>query len=114
MQAGLTPRKRFTQTNDVFYAIADPTRRQLLDRLREGHACVKHLASPFGMSRPAVSQHLRILLDAKLIEVEAVGRERRYKLCPEQLQLAYDWIAHYQEFWPLKLAGLRKFLDKTK
>lgn len=114
MPAALTSRKRFAQTNDVFYALADPTRRQLLDRLRAGHGCVKHLASPFGMSRPAVSQHLKILLEAKLIEVEAVGRERRYKLCPEQLKLAYDWIAHYQEFWPRKLASLGRFLDKSK
>jgi len=64
------------------------------------------------MSRPAVSQHLRILLDAGLVAEQRHGRERRYRLVPEQLGPVRDWIAHYERFWDDRLKRLQKLLTK--
>jgi DNA-binding transcriptional ArsR family regulator len=98
----------------VFYAVADPTRRRLLDRLARGESHVNALAVPFRMSRPAVSQHLRILRDAGLVAVRRSGRERLYRLEAARLRDVYDWVAHYQRFWKEKLKSLGDFLDREK
>src|SRR5579871_457698 len=71
--------------SDVFGAISHPARRRMLDLLLEADSSVNTLAGHFEMSRPAVSQHLRILLDAGLVTEERHGRERRYHLIPERL-----------------------------
>jgi DNA-binding transcriptional ArsR family regulator len=97
---------------DVFHAVADPTRRRLLDRLARSEAHVNALAAPFRISRPAVSQHLRILRDAGLVVVRRCGRERLYRLEARRLREVYDWVAHYERFWKQKLAALREFLDR--
>lgn len=96
---------------DIYLAIADPTRRRLLDRLGSGEQPVNALAAPFRMSRPAVSQHLRILRQAGLVSVRRNGRERRYRVRGEKLREVYDWVAHYQKFWTEKLQALGKYLD---
>jgi len=96
---------------DIYLAIADPTRRRLLDRLGRGELAVNALAAPFRMSRPAVSQHLRILRQAGLVTVRRNGRERRYRVRGEKLREVYDWVAHYQKFWTEKLQALGKYLD---
>ena len=77
---------------DVFRAIADPTRRALLDRLRGGAAPVKDLASEFSQSRPAISKHLRVLRDARLVREQRVGRERVYEMDPMPLQRVAGWV----------------------
>ena len=97
---------------DVFQAIAHPTRRRLLDELAAGEASVSRLASPFDMSRPAVSQHLRILREAKLVSERRVGRERLYRLEPEPLREVNDWLARYERFWTDKLEALGEYLDR--
>ena len=108
-------RARFVPpASDVFHAVADPTRRRLLDRLSRGESHVNALAAPFRMSRPAVSQHLRILRDAGLVVVRRSGRERLYRLEARRLRDVYDWVAHYERFWKQKLAALREFLDREK
>src|SRR5262245_49199777 len=84
---------------EVFGAISHPARRRMLDLLADGERPVKALAANFEMSRPAVSQHLRILLDAGLVTEQREGRERRYRLAPEQLAPVRDWLAHYERFW---------------
>jgi DNA-binding transcriptional ArsR family regulator len=88
---------------DVFAAISHPARRRMLDLLAEADRSVNAIARHFQMSRPAVSQHLRVLLDAGLVAEERHGRERRYRLVPERLSPVRDWIAHYERFWDDRL-----------
>jgi DNA-binding transcriptional ArsR family regulator len=97
---------------DVFAAIAHPVRRRILDRLAEGEQPVNRLASPFDLSRPAVSQHLRILLDAGLVGERRAGRERRYRLRPEPLAEVRDWLRTYERFWRGRLVALGDYLDQ--
>jgi DNA-binding transcriptional ArsR family regulator len=97
---------------DVFGAISHPARRRMLDLLVEADRSVNTIAGQFQMSRPAVSQHLRILLDAGLVTEQRHGRERRYHLVPERLGPVRDWIAHYEEFWDDRLQRLQKQLSK--
>jgi len=98
---------------DVFAAIAHPKRRQILDYLTTGDATVKTLASQFeGVSRPAVSQHLAILLEAGLVSRRQDGRESFYHLEPERLQEIETWLRHYQQFWTRKLDALGGYLDR--
>src|SRR5271154_1501622 len=97
---------------DVFGAISHPARRRMLDLLVEGDRSVSTIAGHFQMSRPAVSQHLRILLDAGLVTEQRHGRERRYRLVPARLGPVRDWIAHYERFWDDRLQRLQNLLTK--
>lgn len=83
----------------VFDAIASPVRREILDLLRQGERPVHDLAASFAMTRPAVSQHLRVLREAGLVHEERAGRERRYRLDARPLRVVLDWAAHYEQFW---------------
>jgi len=96
----------------VFGAISHPARRQVLDLLREADSSVNAIAGHFRMSRPAVSQHLRILLDAGLVSEKRHGRERRYHLVPERLGPVREWIAHYDRFWDERLNRLQKLVAR--
>jgi len=97
---------------DVFHAVADPTRRALLDLLAQGEEPVNFLAERFAVSRPAISQHLAILLKTRLVGARRVGRERRYRLRPQPLAEIYDWVALYERFWTNKLRALSDHLRK--
>jgi len=97
---------------DVFGAIAHPARRRMLDLLVEADRSVNTIAGHFQMSRPAVSQHLRVLLDAGLVTEQRHGRERRYHLVPERLSPVRDWIAHYERFWDDHLQRLQNHLKQ--
>jgi len=96
----------------VFGAISHPARRQMLDLLVETDRSVSAIAEHFEMSRPAVSQHLSILLDAGLVTEQRHGRERRYHLVPERLGPVREWIARYERFWDDHLRRLQKLLSK--
>ena len=96
---------------DVFQAIADPTRRRILDLLGAGDRTVSEIASPFRISQPGVSQHLRVLRDANLVRQKRVGRYRRYRLNAAALRQVYDWVAHYDRFWDEKLKALGKYME---
>jgi DNA-binding transcriptional ArsR family regulator len=100
------------QKPDVFGAISHPARRQMLDLLMESDLSVNTITGRFRMSRPAVSQHLRVLLRAGLVNERRHGRERRYRLVPEQLAPVRDWLAHYERFWDDRLLRLQKVLSK--
>ena len=100
-------------TPDVFSAVADPTRRRLLDLLSARESPVTALARRFTVSRPAISQHLRILRDAGLVTERRSGRQRLYRLRPHPLRQVYDWAAHYQRFWDRKLRSLGRHLEKN-
>ncbi|HEX9014781.1 MAG TPA: metalloregulator ArsR/SmtB family transcription factor [Chloroflexota bacterium] len=97
---------------EVFGAISHPARRRMLDLLTDGDRPVNAIAEHFEMSRPAVSQHLRVLLDAGLVTEQRHGRERRYRLAPECLAPVRDWIAHYERFWDDRLQRLQERLEK--
>lgn len=96
---------------DVFSAISHRARRQMLDLLTDKRS-VSEIAAHFEMSRPAVSQHLRVLLDAGLLTEQRHGRERRYQFVPERLGPVRDWIAQYERFWDDRLLRLQKTLAK--
>jgi DNA-binding transcriptional ArsR family regulator len=100
------------QEPDVFGAISHPARRRMLDLLAESDSSVNALASHFEMSRPAVSQHLRVLLDSGLVTEQRHGRERRYHFVPERLALVREWLAQYERFWDDRLLRLQKHLSK--
>lgn len=82
---------------DVFRAIADPTRRALLDLLRTGDRTVNELAEPFDMSRPAISQHLRLLLESRLVAVRKEGRQRRYRLNGAAISRVARWASKFED-----------------
>lgn len=96
----------------VFTAISHPARRRMLDLLVESGRSVNAIAEHFRMSRPAVSQHLGILLEAGLVTEQRHGRERHYRLIPERLGPVREWIAQYERFWDDHLGRLQKLLSK--
>ena len=104
---------RSAPAEDVFRAIADPTRRAILDRLRAGPAPVNDLAADFAQTRPAISKHLRVLRDARLVSETRVGRERIYVLEAAPLQRAAGWLAGYSTFWQHNLDRLKRHLEDT-
>ena len=103
---------RATSSSDAFRAIADPTRRAVLDLLQTGERPVGQLAQSFRMTQPALSQHLKVLRDAGLVSQRHVGRERLYRLEPQRLKSIADWIGAYEQFWRGKMKALGEFLEK--
>ena len=99
---------------DVFRAVSDPTRRQMLELLGVGERTADELAQPFDMSQPAVSQHLRVLRDAGLVNVRKEGRHRVYSLDPQPLREVFDWAHYFEGFWRKKLSALGRELDRTR
>jgi DNA-binding transcriptional ArsR family regulator len=97
---------------DVFAALAHPIRRELLDQLAGGGRSVKALAAPFGTTRQAISQHLRILLAAGLVVERRQGRERIYELRAQPLAEVERWLAWYRRFWRGRLGALGDFLQE--
>jgi DNA-binding transcriptional ArsR family regulator len=90
----------------MFQALADPTRRAMVERLSHGPASVSELAKPLAMSLPAVVQHLQVLEASGLIRSEKVGRVRTCQIEPQALQLAERWIAERQTTWERRLDRL--------
>jgi DNA-binding transcriptional ArsR family regulator len=95
----------------AFAALADPTRRALLERLAAGEATVAELAAPFAMSQPAISRHLKVLEDAGLIATRVAGSARPRRLKPEGLRLAHDWLSGFRALWDDRYARLDTVLD---
>ncbi len=92
-------------------ALADPTRRALVARLAKGEATVSELARPFDISQPAISQHLKVLENAGLIETRIAGTSRPKRLKPEGLKLVYDWLDEYRALWEPNFRRLDGLLD---
>src|SRR5579864_6663083 len=99
--------------NVVFRAISDPTRRNILDRLAVQEESVMELAKDFDMSLPAVSQHLKVLQEAKLIAGHREGRQIFYKLDATPLRDVSRWIGSYERFWRTRLHALGAHLRRT-
>src|SRR5450755_862757 len=102
---------RIQARTDAFRAIADPTRRAILDRLRAGPANAGTLAADFQSSRPAVSRHLRVLREARLVVDTRIGRERLYAVNPVPLQSVAGWLEGYRGFWQASLTKLKRNLE---
>ncbi len=100
--------------NQVFGAIANPTRRAIVARLAEGEMSVSELARPFPLSLPAVVKHLHVLERAQLLEHWKDGRLRRCRLDPEPLGVADSWLATYRVFWGQRLSALATHLEENE
>jgi DNA-binding transcriptional ArsR family regulator len=99
---------------DVFRAVADPTRRATLEFLgRHADVPVTSLAEELGVGLPMLSRHLSVLRSAGLVTERRDGRQRRYRLQPEPLRELYDWAAIFRDFWPEKIDNLRSYLDRV-
>jgi DNA-binding transcriptional ArsR family regulator len=96
---------------ETFGALADPTRRAVLDLLRQGSQPAGRIASAFPVSRPAISKHLRLLRRAHLVEERREGRHRFYQLNPEPLRAVDTWLEQYRSFWAHNLASLKAFVE---
>jgi DNA-binding transcriptional ArsR family regulator len=95
----------------AFGALADPTRRAVLDLLRSGRRPAGEIAREFPVSRPAISKHLRILRRAHLVEERREGRHRLYQLNPGPLQAVDSWLEQYRSFWTASLENLKAFVE---
>ena len=95
----------------AFQALADPTRRAVLDLLRRGSQPAGQIASAFPVSRPAISKHLRLLRRAHLVREHREGRNRVYELNPEPLRAVDNWIEQYRIFWTNSLNNLKAFVE---
>lgn len=102
------------QLNRVFQALADPTRRAVLERLGSGPAAMSELAQPFKMALPSFSQHLDVLEDCGLVRSRKLGRVRTYQLAPQRLKGAEQWLTAQRTKWERRLDQLDDFLNELK
>lgn len=100
---------------DVFSAIADPTRRQMLHHLAVADELSLHeMASRFPIGRTGVAKHLTVLREAGLVHGTRVGRETRYRLQADGLQAVEEWVSFYRRFWSRRIDRLKAFLEETE
>ena len=99
---------------DTFAALADPTRRRIIESLAAGEASFGELAEKFEMSRPAVSQHLKVLREAGIVAARAEAQRRIYRLNDESLEELEDWLGKVREFWSRRLDRLEQLLGETE
>jgi DNA-binding transcriptional ArsR family regulator len=98
----------------TFSALADPTRRGVLERLARGSATITELAEPFGISLTGMKKHVRVLEDAELVATEKVGRTRRCTLGPQRLENVQEWIETYRRMLDEHLDRFGQLLERTK
>jgi len=98
----------------VFRALADPTRRAIIKMLAERPRTIGEVASAFDVTRPAIAKHLKILEEGDVVRVVAKGRERINSLNPDALKRAADWLLAYDRFWDEKLAKLKSEVEKSR
>jgi len=104
----------FTPTpGAAFSALADPTRRAVLDLLLKGSLPAGQIAQAFTVTRPAISKHLRLLHQARLVKSRRVGRQRIFELNPEPLKSVDLWLSRYRLFWQSELSSLKKFVEAS-
>ena len=98
----------------AFAALADPTRRAIIERLAAGEAPVGELAAPFAISAPAVSRHLKVLEQAGIVRRRVDRQQRIIRLDPEALKRASEWVDRYRVFWEGQLDALAAFLERQQ
>ena len=106
--------KRSDQVDQVFKALADPTRRQVIERLVSGPASTSELAEPFAMALPSLLQHLTVLQGCGLVTSEKQGRTRTYRLAPSGPDTADGWLTGQRRMWQQRLDQLDQFLINQK
>ena len=107
-------RKQAQNLDAIFAALADPTRRAILSRLAAGEASVNEIATPFQMSQPAVSKHLKVLERAGLIERDVDKQRRPARLKAEPMAAAVSWLEEFRQFWSSSFDQLDGLLEKLK
>ncbi len=99
---------------DVFQAIADPVRRDIIEHLSEEPLTVNQVADKFDVSRPAISKHLKILQECGLVDIQQQGRERFCKIQPSSLMPAFMWLEQYRKLWEDKLDSFENYLNELQ
>ena len=100
--------------DDVFHALANPTRRQVLERLSAGPATVSELAAPFDMQLPSFVQHLAVLEESRLVRSRKRGRVRTYEIAPERFKVAEDWLTERRRSWESRLDRFDNYVKQLK
>jgi DNA-binding transcriptional ArsR family regulator len=108
----MPPRAKASHADIVFGALANPTRRDILDMLLSGERSVVALAERFDMARPSVSEHLKVLRDCGLVTEDRRGRFRQYRVNPGPLQEISAWLSPYERYWRERLTALGEVLDE--
>jgi len=105
---------RSSTTSDVFNAIAEARRRQILDALMAGEKAVGAIVDDLSMSQPQVSKHLRVLSEVGLVRCRAEGRRRLYRLEPARLRPLHEWLAKYEQAWNERLDRMDDYLKELQ
>ena len=104
----------FEARRDVFQAIADPTRRQIIHLIAQKPMNLNAIADNFDMSRPAISQHIKILAECGIVVIRQEGRERFCEAKLQTLSEVYNWVDQYRQYWNEKFNSLDKYLNKVQ
>jgi DNA-binding transcriptional ArsR family regulator len=97
---------------EIFEALADPTRRHIVELLSRRERAAGEIAAEFQVSRPAISKHLRVLRDAGIVDVREVAQRRIYRLDPKALESAERWLARHRRFWEQRLDALERHVQE--
>jgi len=100
------------QLSETFYALTDPTRRSMLERLSARELSAGELARPYRVSLPAISKHLRVLERAGLVHRHIEGRVHRFRVDPRNTRKAMEWLKKYQRFWESQFDALEKYMTE--
>src|ERR687889_1408839 len=100
--------------DDVFHALANPTRRKVIEHLSAGPATVSELAAPFDMQLPSFVQHLSVLERSRLVKSKKRGRVRTYEIAPDRLKVVEDWLAARRQLWQARLDRFDEYVKQLK
>src|SRR5262245_42910946 len=103
---------RLPTTWDVFNAVAEPRRRQILDLFTRGERPVNDVVASLGLAQPQVSKHLRVLREVGLVSVRGSGRQRLYRLNAERLKPIHDWVRSFEPFWDQQLDRIKEWAER--
>jgi len=106
--------KSRSKLDATFFALSDPIRRGIVERLHEGECSVGELARPYRVSAPAISKHLRVLERAGLVRQERVGKGRRCRLVAQPLRQATEWLEHYRQAWHTQLDSFASYAEQLE
>ena len=105
---------QFAAADVVFHALANPTRRQVLEQLSAGPATVSELAAPFDMQLPSFVQHLSVLEQSRLVKSKKRGRVRTYEIAPERFKVVEDWLTARRQMWEARLDRFDQYVKQLK